>query len=861
MSHRCVGLPPLLALLAMSTLPPTSSAQTNVAGRVVDAETMRPLAAVQVTVRGGSGVLTNSEGAFRIEVPAGRVTLIATLIGHESAETTVDVPTEGRADVELSMRSNVIALTGLEVTGDRSQQAERAIESAATTEVISGIEIEERATFNAADHLRSAAGVDVITTGLQNSNVVVRGFNNIFSGALHMLSDYRLAGVPSLRANLMHFIPTIDEDIDRMEVVLGPGSALYGPNTANGVVHLISKSPLDDQGTTLTLGTGLKGQSSPSAFQGAFRSSFLLSDKVGFKVSGQYLDAEEWDHTDPVETSAREFADANPAFCIADREARGLSNTEASEACGRIGARDFGIERWSMELRTDWQYADDGRFVATYGRNTSSGIEMTGLGAGQTADWVYDFFQARASKGRLFAQGYYNRSNSGDSFLLRDGVTLVDQSALAVGQIQHGFSALDGRQDFTYGFDYFSTRPASDGRIYGSYEDADEFDEWGAYLQSRTELAPTLDLILAGRLDSHSVLPDNVVSPRVALVFNPSDDHGFRLAYNSAFSTPSALNHFLDISGGFAPDPLSGLGFTTRAFGSGPEGWSLRGPDGTFEWMRSPFTPAGLGGPSQVVGAQTPLLWQYYVGVLQAGGFIDGGTAALLASLQPSNNDIGRLALDPSSGSLTALEALSIPDVPSTRESKTRTLELGWTGVLGNRVSVAADVYRTQKDDFVSPLLIQTPLVLLNPQDIQGYLTPIVGPTNAQALAQQIPLGVVSSDEVAAAGPDLILTFRNVGDVTLWGGDLSFQAFLTDEWTLSGTASWVSDDTFPIDDGDPISLNSPQFKGSAGLAYRNLGAGFNTSARVRHTAGFPASSAGFVGDVDSSTLRRSDRWI
>ena len=59
----------------------------------------------------------------------------------------------------------------------------------------------------------------------------------------------------------MHFIPSQDEDLERMEVVLGPGSALYGPNTSNGVVHLITKSPLESQGSTATLGGGTQSVS------------------------------------------------------------------------------------------------------------------------------------------------------------------------------------------------------------------------------------------------------------------------------------------------------------------------------------------------------------------------------------------------------------------------------------------------------------------------------------------------------------------------------------------------------------------------------------------------------------------------
>ncbi len=107
------------------------------------------------------------------------------------------------------------------------------------------MEIQERPVQTPVEHLRAAPGVDIISEGIQATNVVVRGFNNIFSGALHALTDHRLAGVPSLRVNLLHFIPSNNEDIDRMEVVLGPGSALYGPNTANGVLHILTKSPLD----------------------------------------------------------------------------------------------------------------------------------------------------------------------------------------------------------------------------------------------------------------------------------------------------------------------------------------------------------------------------------------------------------------------------------------------------------------------------------------------------------------------------------------------------------------------------------------------------------------------------------------
>ena len=180
----------------------------------------------------------------------------------------------------IALPSTVLALDEIVVSVSRGTP-EKSTEAPATTHVISSADIAERAAPSIADHLLASPGVDVIASGLRSTNVVVRGFNNIFSGALYILTDHRIAGVPSLRVNLMHFIPATDQDIEKMEVVLGPSSALYGPNTANGVVHVLTKSPLTSQGTSVTLGGGER-----SLFQGSFRSAFLLRENLGIKVLG-----------------------------------------------------------------------------------------------------------------------------------------------------------------------------------------------------------------------------------------------------------------------------------------------------------------------------------------------------------------------------------------------------------------------------------------------------------------------------------------------------------------------------------------------------------------------------------------------
>jgi iron complex outermembrane receptor protein len=847
-----------------------SAQQGTLTGRITDAETGLPLDGAQVQILGSgqeTGTLSNSDGVYRIQLSAGTYAVVVQYVGYVNERiNAVVLRAGGTTTADIQMRGTALALNELVVTASRGRP-EKQVEAPATVHLVGATEIQERSVASPVEHIRTAPGVDVITHGLQAANVVVRGFNNIFSGALHTLTDHRLAGVPSLRVNLMHFIPANNDDLDRMEVVLGPGSALYGPNTANGVVHLLTKSPLDSlsQGTTVTLGGGLQ-----SVFQGSFRSSYLINRNLGFKISGQYIKGNEWEYTDKGEAAARAAADADPAQCVASLGIRGYGVSEASDACARVGVRDFDMERWGMEARADYRFARDGTAILTYGRTSATGVELTGLGAGQVENWIYEFYQARMNKGRLFAQAYLNTSDAGDnSFLLRDGVNLVDNSKLFVAQVQHGFDLWEGRQDYTYGVDYFGTRPDTEGSINGAWEDKDDMDEWGVYLQSKTELSPKFDLVLAGRMDSHSMLPEDVFSPRAALVFKPTDDQSLRATYNRAFSTPSSLNFFLDISAGAAPnETLAALGYTLRAFGTGKDGYGYQNPDGSLKGMRSPFNP---GGANQLLPADPAVMWQLALGVLGAQGLLPPALAQLLGSMNPTSSDLGIIVFDASTGDMTPLSATTIPDVPGIQESYTETFEVGWQGVLAQKFRFSTDVYYSKKNDFVSPLVLTTPLLLLNGADINAFAGPtIVGAitqqligmgldpatAQAQAIAQaeqlitgmaSIPLGVVSSPEVAAQGADMIVAYRNVGDIDFWGADFGFSWFLTDKFTLNGSYSLVSEDFFVLDDAAPVALNAPQHKGSLGLAFRDVHSGFNADVRVRYTSEFPAESAGYVG--------------
>lgn len=536
---------------------------------VTDAQTGEKLDSISVTVESQAGVsnegLSDASGMLEIaDLAAGVYRIAASAPGYtDKTMANVELVADGTTAVEIALSSDVIQLDQVSVTASRRR--EKVLEAPASVALVSSAQIRDRVAPEVSDHLKSVRGVDVMATGIGSSNVVVRGFNNVFSTTLLSLVDNRIARVPSLRLNAYGFIPTSNEDIEQIEVVSGPGAALYGPNSANGVMHILTRSPFTSQGTTISIGGGER-----SILLGTLRHAGVINETFGYKLSVNGLRGNDWE------------------------EGRSKEDVEGA------AEPEFDTYKAGGELRVDYRPNDDLTAILSSGFTQSTGIELTGLGAGQAKNWTYGYGQARFIYKDLFAQAFWNTSDAGDTYTLRDGLPVVDNSSLYVGQIQHGYS-LGERQRFTYGLDLLLTRPDTEGTINGRNEDMDNINEIGAYLQSETKIIPELKFVAAARVDDHNHLNDLVFSPRAALAFQPNDDHNLRITYNRAFSTPGTSNLFLDrlatpdaygLGANF--EPIFGFSphIDVRAQGPGSEtGLTFkRGADG-HPLFRSPFSP------------------------------------------------------------------------------------------------------------------------------------------------------------------------------------------------------------------------------------------------------------------------------
>ena len=874
-----------LALMAMPVVGSEVAAQSGViTGRITNAGSGAPIEGAQVQATGAQKytVMSGADGTYRlVNVADGSYTLVVRVIGYDT-KTVTDVRAGSTMNIALTPRP--IQLNEMVVTSTRSRP-EKALDAPASISVVSSERIEERPAVTVTDHLRSTPGVDISRGGIAQSNVVARGFNNAFSGSMLMLQDYRFAGVPSLRVNVPFLFTGTNEDIDRMEVLLGPASALYGPNSSAGVLHVITKSPFNSQGTTISVDGGER-----SIIRTGLRHAGQLNNQLAYKVSGEYMQGRDWEYNDRSEVKT--FPNT--------------PNVPASRR-GQPNQRDFDLQKFSGEARVDVRPTEGMEMITTLGyTKVGSGMELTGAnGTAQIKNWTYTSLQQRFRWNRLFAQAFVNLSDAGNdtsssdkgTYLLRSGQPIVDQSRVYALQAQHGFD-LGAKQTFTYGVDYIKTDPRTGGTINGGNEGVDNVSEFGYYVQSTTKPLKKIELLLAARVDNNNVIDGDFFSPRAALIFKPTENQNVRVTYNRAFSTPANFSFFLDL---IQSPNIGGSGFDLVARGNPPktgfsfnQSCSSNSAFGAY-CMKSRF--AGSGGfvgasaasafPGLVQGNATALrgaITPGITGALQQAGLPAAQAQALAAILaagsinhlgtrRPTNDSISTRVSYLTSAT-TPLTTAQVPDIGPLSASYNQTYELGYKGIVGNKFRFDIALWGQERGDVATTAALATPNVWFgNPaqlgtymgKELASYLVPALianGFTQAQALQlagglapalatglagslAPAPLGVVTFNDPNTSPTAIYATYQKVNK-TLWvkGLDLAVDVVASDRITFDAAASWQNQSVWKdiVIGGIPFMSNSPQSRGSVGARYRNEANGIGFELRTRYNEAYQVNS-------------------
>jgi iron complex outermembrane receptor protein len=218
---------------------------------------------------------------LRVNVRAMIVTaaaLFALCVGSAPAEANSGSPTIG----ELK-QLNVEDLMNIQVTSV-SRHPEKLIETASAIQVITQEDIRRSGATSIPEALRLADNLQVAQKGSHDWAVSARGFNTELGNKLLVMIDGRTVYTPLYSGVFWDVQDYLLEDIDRIEVISGPGGALWGANAVNGVINIITKSAADTQGLYAEAGGG----SQPQDFAGA-RYGGALAPGTLFRVYGKYF--------------------------------------------------------------------------------------------------------------------------------------------------------------------------------------------------------------------------------------------------------------------------------------------------------------------------------------------------------------------------------------------------------------------------------------------------------------------------------------------------------------------------------------------------------------------------------------------
>ena len=220
---------------------PQKQSDANITGHVVDAKTYEHLAFATIAVKGTTiGIATDATGHYFLKnLPQGRFTLVASSVGYRSAEQTVEISPDKTIEVNFSLTEEALSVEEVVVSASRTETNKKT--SPTIVSVASAKLFESTASCNLAETMNFQSGLRV-ETNCGNCGTTQLRINGLEGQYSQVLLDSRpifssLASVYGLEQ-----LPVAM--IERVEVIRGGGSALFGANAIGGVVNIITKEPL-----------------------------------------------------------------------------------------------------------------------------------------------------------------------------------------------------------------------------------------------------------------------------------------------------------------------------------------------------------------------------------------------------------------------------------------------------------------------------------------------------------------------------------------------------------------------------------------------------------------------------------------
>ena len=496
----------------------------HIYGHVIDKTTGEHLPYIVVMLKGTTiGVSTENTGHYMMRnVPEGNFVLEVSAIGYKTQTREINVRKGMSYEVNFTLEEDYVQIDGVIVSATRSETTRR---MSPTLVNVVGMDVYNKTNaVTVAQGLSFQPGVRV-ENNCQNCGFQQVRINGLDGQYTQILIDSRpifsalagVYGIEQLPANM----------VDRVEVMRGGGSALFGSSAIAGTINIITKEPIRNSASVSHVTTSIGGSSALHNTTDINASIVSEDNKLGLAIFGQNTAKDAWD-------------------------ANGDGFTELSAISGQtLGFRGYVKTGLYSKITAEYHHLQEFRrggdnlnlppHEAMIAEQTDHSINTGGL----KFDWFSKDqkhrFNAFASLQHIDRDSYYGAGKDPNAYGNTTDLTWVGGAQYIHKSDKCLFMPADLTVGLEYNEDYlrdnmwgYNRTTDQTVRIVSAYAQNEwKNDRWG--------------ILIGGRLDKHNLIDGLIFSPRANLRFNPSENINFRASYSYGFRAPQAFDEDLHI--------------------------------------------------------------------------------------------------------------------------------------------------------------------------------------------------------------------------------------------------------------------------------------------------------------------------
>ena len=514
----------LVVALCMMLTAKAQDTDAHIHGHVIDKNTGEHLPYIVVILKGTTiGVSTESTGHYMMRnIPEGTFTVEAAAVGYKTQSREINVKKGHSYEVNFTLEEDLVQIDGVIVSATRSETTRR---MSPTLVNVVGMDIYNKANATTvAQGLSFQPGVRV-ENNCQNCGFQQVRINGLDGQYTQILIDSRpifsalagVYGIEQLPANM----------VDRVEVMRGGGSALFGSSAIAGTINIITKEPVRNSAAISHTTTAIGGS---GAFHNTtdINASIVSEDnKLGLAIFGQNTAKDAWD-------------------------ANGDGFTELSTISGQtLGFRGYVKTGLYSKITAEYHHLQEFRrggdnldlppHEAIIAEQTDHGINTGGL----KFDWFSKDQKHRmnafASVQHINRDSYYGAGMDPNAYGKTNDLTWVGGAQYIYKADNCLFMPADLTVGLEYNEDYLRDNMSGYGRV-----TEQTVRIVSAYAQNEWKNS-RWGILVGGRLDKHNLIDGLIFSPRANLRYNPTENINLRASYSYGFRAPQAFDEDLHI--------------------------------------------------------------------------------------------------------------------------------------------------------------------------------------------------------------------------------------------------------------------------------------------------------------------------